>query len=336
MMKHILVAAACFILLSNQIAIAQNTGNTSSANAQDLFGQYNSKFRNSGLEGRQMLEDIQAQGLAKTAENVKSTRSLLSSSVTSDEKVVLARILGSLYTYGDKTGMNNAITSDLKGLVYTGQKEVARAGVLAFSRLGYFRDSNDVLLYARNNGFIDTDEYYAELAHIVLFAPAHDQVDLVSKIKDGKNRYATEILASITQDPEAIKNVYPETQKSILSSLDASEPAFAQALGEFSLIDAVRYSTWLQSVANLSSAAGNVKYEDVVLARLNDDKIDPRKIMAFLMSPEGKNLIKKIGQSSPFDKVLERVSLYSKQLPQNVLMKQIVQDIKVTIKSVKG
>src|SRR5680860_1653088 len=121
-MKYILITVACLLLVNGEIA-AQGTGNTSGTTqsvvglspnvqqmieAQNLFHQYNAKYRNGGLEGRKILESVHAQGLAKTAENVKSIRSLLSSTVTKDEKVVLARILGSFYTYDDKTGMNNA------------------------------------------------------------------------------------------------------------------------------------------------------------------------------------------------------------------------------------
>jgi hypothetical protein len=53
-----------------------------------------------------LLDAIHAAGLAKTAENVQAVRSLLASDVTAEERVGLARIPGSLYTYDNKTGLN--------------------------------------------------------------------------------------------------------------------------------------------------------------------------------------------------------------------------------------
>lgn len=351
-MNHKMITAAFVLLVSSQIGFAQNTGNTPSATqagirptpntqqlneAQALIGQYIVQYQNSsGPEGRKVLEHVHAIGLDTTAENVKITRSLLSSTVNSDDKVVLTRILGSLYTNDNKTGMNSEITKDLRGVIYSDQKEVARAGVLAYSRLGYFKDSSDVLLHAKNSGIIDTDEYYGEIAHLVPFAPANDQINFVTKIKGANNRYAMEILAFSTQNAEIRNKLDTAAKNIVLSSLEANEPGFGQAPGEFSLIDAIRYSTWLQSVATLSSASSNVKYEGVVLDHLNNFNTDPRKIIAFLMSSDGKTLIQKIGKGGALDNALERISLYLKQIPQNLFMEEIVQDITASINSVKG
>lgn len=351
-MKYLfLITAACLFLANGKIAIAQSTGNTSGiapsapgfsskgqqmVEAQNLFDQYHTKYRNGGLEGRKILERVQARGLEKTAENVKSIRSVLSSKVTNDEKVVLARILGSLYTHDNKTGMNNAIAGDLRGLTYSGQKDVARTATLAFSRMGYFPDSNEVLLYAQKHSLINSDEYYGELAHIMPFAPAVDQIAIVSNIRNGKSRYAAEILAFLPRNPETMKKLYPETQKMLLSVLKDNEPEFTQAIGEFGFTDAIRYATWLHSVALLSSANSQAKYSEVVLAHLNNEKTDPRKIMAFLAENEGKRLINDMGQRAPFENALQRITLYSKQLPDNIHMKELVQDITSTINSLKG
>jgi hypothetical protein len=314
-----------------------STNTTQSNEAQDLFGQYIAQYHNnSGLEGREVLEHVHALGLEKTADNVKSTRSLLSSTVNHDEKVALTRIMGSLYTYDNKTGMNNEIAQDIKGVIYADQKDVATEGVMVYSRLAYFKDSSDVLLYAKKSGLIDADTYYGDLAHLVPYAPANDQITLVTTIKDGNNQYALEILASTAQDAVTMNKIDMATKKIILSSLEANEPGFGQALGEFSLIDAVRYSTWLQSVANLSSATREVKYEDVVLAHLNNYEADPRKIMAFLMSSDGKTFIQNVGKNGSLDGALKRITLYIKEIPQKDIMQDIVDDITATITSAKG
>lgn len=349
-MKRVLIAAACSLLVTSQLAIAQNNGiafsNPQSGarpspsvqqldEAQSILNRYHAHSSNGGSEGREILESVHAKGLAKTADNVKTIGSLLSSTVTDDEKVVLVRLLGSLYTFDDKTGMNSEIARSLKSAVYSGHNDVARAGALAYSRLAYFTDSNDVLIYAKNNGYIDADEYFGEIAHLLPYAPAKDQSSLATIVKTGKNRYAMEILAFVAQDPEVMKRIYPETKTIILSSLETNEPEFAQAVGEFGFVDAIRYANWLQTVAVLKSANGNVKYEDVVLAHLNDAKTDPRKIIAFLMSSDGKALIMNIGKSGLLDSALVRVSEYFQKVPQNVNTISVFQDIADTVNSAK-
>lgn len=353
-MKNLIIAATCILSITGVPVIAQSTGTnstlTSPANigpanaqakakqaiqAQDILNQYSVKYRNSGVEGRNLLESAHALGVAKTAENVNAVRSMFASRVTNDEKVLLARILGSFYTYDNQTGQNDGIAKDLRSAVYSGQKDVARAATLAYSRLGYFPDYNDVLLHAQKNGYIEKDEYYGELAHLLRFAPANEQFNIVSKINDDKNSYAVQILAFITHDADAMKQIYPETKKLIQTCLEKHEPGFSQAIGEFSYTDSVRYAMWLHSIAMLNSATTNAQYSDVIFSRLNNQTTDPRKIMSYLASSDGKELIIKIGQRGPFQNALQRIQLYTKQLPQNTVMRDMVQDVAATISSVK-
>lgn len=348
-MRIILIAGAYLLLAGGKYAIAQSAGNILDSKkqapvgfgisseqrieAQNLFVQYGTKYRNSGADGRKVLDGVYALGLAKTADNVNSVRVLLSSKVVDEEKVALVRILGGLYTFENSTGLNNVIAQDLRGLVHASQKDVARAAILAYSRLGYFPDSSDLLLYAKNAELIDINEYYGELAHMVKSAPPDEQINIASKIKNGRNEYATGILAFITQDEDTINKLYPETRKLILSSLEENEPRFEQATGNFSLIDSVRYAIWLQSVANLTSVTTNVRSTDFILNRLNDKRTDPRKVMAFLAAPEGKKLVKDLNQSSLFENARNRISVYAAQHPQNDTMREIVQDIAGVLKS---
>jgi hypothetical protein len=342
-MKRTLIAATCGVVMhctaSAQYAPQPSSPRMAAPQAalrgQQLLELYNSKYRNHPVEGRNTLDAIQANGLAKTADNVKSIRALLASRVTNEEKIALARILGSLYSPDDKTGMNTAIAQDLRGLSRAGAKDVARAATLAFSRLAYFPDSPDVLLSAKNRGLIDADTYYGELAHLTAYAPAHEQANLVATIKNGKNRYAAEILASLSHDAITMQRFVPETKVQLLSLLEESEPEFPKALGEFGYTDAIRYATWLHTASLLKRDATNASYKDLVMARLSDEKTDPRKIMAFLASAEGKQLMKDVGQRSTFEPLYQRIALYSRQLPQNMTMKELVQDVTATLQMLK-
>jgi hypothetical protein len=345
MMRRTLLVAAFGLLIHSavlaQYAVRASASDIASAEikamrSENLLEQYKSKHRNNAHEGRKVLDEMYALGMVKNAENVKAIRALIASKVTNEEKVALARILGGLYSADDPTGMNATIAQDLRGLTHDGQKDVARAATLTFSRLTYFPDSPEVLLSAKKRGLIDMDEYYGELAHLTAYAPANEQANLVSTIRNGKNRYAAEILAFVSQEAAIMKKFYPETKKQILSLLEEHEPEFSKvAIGEFDYTDAVRYSTWLHATATLNRDVKNTKYHDLIMARLNDEKIDPRKIMAFLASSEGKRLIKDIGRREPFESMHQRIALYSKQLPQNMIMKELVDDISATLRLLK-
>lgn len=120
-----LIVTACFVIASGQAVMAQTAGAPQSAKqavgAQNLLSQYSTMYRNSGQEGRNVLDAIQAAGLAKTADNAQAVRTLLASNITAQEKIGLARILGTLYTYDDKTGLNGVIAQDLRNLVLYGE-----------------------------------------------------------------------------------------------------------------------------------------------------------------------------------------------------------------------
>lgn len=314
-------------------ANAENTQRA--AQAQQLFGEYLAKHRGRGIEARKVLDAVAINRLPSSAANVKAIREALASTVTAEEKVGLARILASQYTLDDKMGFNTAITQDLRGLIHHPRKEVASAAMFSYSRLGYFADTEDLLLQAKEVGAIDEDGYYGELAHVLPYAPSHAQSRILSKIATGKNQYSSEILATLPDNPEVMKRIYPETKRLLLTHLLQNEPGFSIETGVFGMIESIRYATWLHAIAALRSETANTKYADVVLGYLNDEKIDPRKIMAFLISTEGKLLIARLAQPQLFEKARSSAVMYSKQYPQNEMMREAVQDITTTIDSGK-
>jgi hypothetical protein len=282
-----------------------------------------------------LLDTIYAKGLAKTAENVEAIRTLLASKVTTDEQVGLVRILGRISISDDKAGSNPIIAEDLRRLVYTGHQDVATAATLAFSRLGYFQDSRAVLQYAKDKHYIDVDGYYGELAHLVSFAPAHDQVDMVSEIRSARNQYAIEILASMSKSAGFLPTIHPETQRALKQCLEENEPDMEKALGSFGGTDRIIFENWLDAVGTLSVATSTQSYSDAVFPRLNDESIDPRKIMAFLSSFAGKRFISDVGRKAPFENMMKRATHYSRQFPQNVHMRDAVQEITIAVNSLE-
>ena len=72
------------------------------------------------------------------------------------------------------------------------------------------------------------------------------------------------------------------------------------------------------------SSVLNKEGAEFILSKLNDPRTEPRKIMAFLSSEYGPRLFQLIGEKARFLIVLNKISLYSKQHPQNHDMSETV------------
>jgi hypothetical protein len=317
-----------------QGATAAQPGATIHASApekgQAVFDQYLVQSRGSA-PGAAALEEVFVNGIPKTAKNSGALRSLLASKVTAEEKLMVTRLLAKQYARNDPTGMNHLILLDLKTLSASQDVPLARAATLAFSRLGFFADHQDVLLSAKDRGVIEEDTYYGELAHVFAFAPAADQERLAKVLRASRNYYASQIVAMVVNNAPVAKNIAPRSRPEFVSYLEDLEPSFSMALGQFDFVEAIRYSAWLRALANLKASDSNKQGAEVIMAKLDDGSVDPRKVMAFLVSEFGPELMTKIGQKARFDSMLQRIALYAKQHPQNTDMKDIVDQVKAAV-----
>lgn len=86
----------------------------------------------------------------------------------------------------------------------------------------------------------------------------------------------------------------------------------------------IRYSNWLQALATVRSSVMNKEGAEFILGKLNDERTEPRKVMAFFASEYAKKVVTTINQRARFGVALDRITLYSKQHPHNRDMKEIV------------
>jgi hypothetical protein len=203
-------------------------------------------------------------------------------------------------------------------------KVVARAATFAFTRLGFLPGLEDVLGNALKTSVIGKDEYFGEIAHVVAFAPPSDQARLAQVLRQSKNLYAAEIVAMVINSAALPATWSNESRAEFGLLLESTEPAFPQALGIYDLAAAVRYSNWLNALATVRSSVLNKEGPEFTLNRLNDPRTEPRKAMAFLSSEYGPRLFQLIDEKARFLAVFDKISLYSKQHPQNRDMKEIV------------
>lgn len=291
---------------------------------------YSKNAGNDAVNGRETLEEIHARGLARNAQNLARVRALLASTVSSAEKSILVKILGQLYANDNPTGGNQDIVTDLRMAINAQDPALAQVAVLTYSRLAYFPDFVSVLRSARDRRLIGDDVYYGEIAHIVYFAPAEAQPELLSIVRQARNTYATQILSYLSHDPGALRKLTSASKRVLLAMFEESEPAMPQALGELG-IEADIYAMWLHALATLKSDLTNDRYDAIVLAHLNHANTDPRKIMGYLASNDGAALMRRVGSRAPFAQALERIDLYARQLPQSRRMRDMVHEVAQTL-----
>jgi hypothetical protein len=328
-------AVICTMLPGAVLAQSATAGRPPAAvspqsSATALLGKYMAQSPGSA-RGAVALEEVFVNGLPRTAQNSSALRSLLASKISTEEKLMVTRLLAKQYARTDPTGMNHLILQDLKALIGSEEMPLARAATLAYSRLGYFPDYQDVLRSAKDRGIIEDDTYFGELAHVFAFAPAIDQERLAQVLRSSKNDYASQVVAMTVNNAPVAKNLTAKSRSELAGYLEGMEPRFSMALGQFDFVEAIRFSAWLRAVANLKASEANKQGAEFIMAKLNEPTIDPRKVMAFLISEFGPELMAQIGQKARFDLMLQRISLYAKQHPQNGDMRDIVEQVRSTL-----
>lgn len=271
-----------------------------------------------GIAGRNELDRIYVEGFPISEKSALAARALLRAGPSDDEKIALARILGRLYSPDNLTGYNADLLLDLRALINDNNKQVGRSAALTFSRLGYLPGSDAVLKTAFDNHVLGVDDYYGELAHMAPSAPAGVQDDLLAAVRNSANAYAADVLASsINADPAALKAYSGRSVDEIRQLLGNAEPRFALASGEFGLTDAVRYANWLRASAQIDSAASGQSIDALIVSKLSLPGTDPRKILAYLLTPEASSMLSSAQLGSPASGLVLIARQHAAQFPDN-------------------
>ncbi|MDR6534686.1 hypothetical protein [Variovorax soli] len=133
-----------------------------------------------GLEGRNAMDEIYFKGVPATTQSVDLARTLLhGGTLSSDEKIPLLRILARLYDRNNTTGANTDIASELKNFAFDPDKQVAAQAAIHY--VGYQPGTDLVLKKALENGALDTNAYFQELAHLIPSSPLEKQKEFSQK-----------------------------------------------------------------------------------------------------------------------------------------------------------
>ena len=319
-MKTIYALIFLTILMFQNLCFAQNrsnqaaTGNNTQPQNTASLNEYLSLPDVNDAKKIDKLESIDARGLPKTSENFSRVVKLLNSTVSNGQKVILVRLLTSFHSKDNRDGTNQKIEARLRELALSSDKSLATSALLRYSRLGYFSDTEALLNKNFGNGFISKNDLYGELAHVINFAGAADQLRLIEQIRRSKNSYAIDILAASVKSDEARRYLPAASKIALHALLEQNQPKFSLPIGEFSLGEAIVYSDWLHTLASLKSENAGISYDDVIMSELDNATSNPKKAIAFLSSPEGKLAASRIGQVR-LAGVTKRISDFSESLP---------------------
>lgn len=323
----IIVALAGFIMSQSQ---AQNRQGDNVDAGDLLLKDY---ARVAGVpEGKEKVEGLAGRPLSVTAENINLIRGTLARKISNDERIHLLGILARLYSREKKSELNASIVTDIKAHTISKDKPVARAATFALSRMGAAEDIIVILKQAKKADVIDSDEYAGELGHALRFIPRDRQREVVLLLAEAKSKYGNDVVTMNLSDPGVVDMLDPEALKSLEHFLRNVEPQFPQAIGTYGITTSLRYVNWLQATSHVIAKNKGRNHGDIALEILNDKRIDPRKLLAFLASEEGKAILASRAKPAEYSGLVENALQYAKSLPSNVLVNSVANDLAVFYK----
>lgn len=287
--------------------------------AGDLLKAYNDGPASSS-KGQEYLFGVLDKGLPANDTSIAAVRKRLAGASGTEDKVLLTKVLASMYTPRVRSQANLQIESDIKKLIASGDKRLATIAAFEYSRLAYPPDRYAVLRQAHAAKLFNDDAYYGELAHGLRFASPREQAQMLDELDNSHNPYSAEILAATFGSPEPLAQLSPPARSRLLQILSSREPVFPMALDAFGSVDVIRYAGWLAAVATIESTTTGKSYADAAVERLSGANVDPRKILAFFGNPEGQRAVAETKDTGRLRVLLNRAQGYARSLPQNIML----------------
>ena len=247
---------ASVMVFCNGHAFAQSGAPERFANksAGDLLKAYNDGPAGS-VQRQEYLFGVLDKGLPASDANIAAVRKSLARPGSTEDKVLLTKLLASMYSPRVRSQANLQIESDIKKLIASGDKRLATIAAFEYSRLAYPPDRYAVLRQAHAAKLFDDDAYFGELAHGLRFATPQEQAQMLDELDKSRNLYSAEILAATFGSPKPLAQLSPPARGRLLQVLSSREPVFPMALDAFGSVDVIRYAEWLAAVATIESAA---------------------------------------------------------------------------------
>jgi hypothetical protein len=278
---------------------------------------------------------LQNLGPAPTAANVARVVELLHAVGTEESTAFLIRLLASMYVPNGRPDTNATIIKTLKSYIFGRDPKLATGALIAYSRTGYQSTLLADLDYGLKRGLIDETSYSQELALDFATMPPEMQYDAAQRLSAKNNAFGADVLASCIHSPETIARMLPRTREVLQSLLARHEPEVSKAVGEFGIVDVIRYGEWLEAMSLLSEAQGDESRTKFVFSRLGKSDTDPRKVLAYLSSPDGARFIQAAGSRAALAPLVARAREPAFHQPSHATIGQMTHQMNEWLKQLK-
>jgi hypothetical protein len=297
-----------------------------STQSSKLWADYRASKVGNAKAGAEILGAISAIGyLPSTRATVQEIVALLQSKVSREEKMELLRLLGrNLYWETSDSSLRSDIARTISSIVFTSDdKGIVNAATLEYTRLGYFPDSMSVLERASKSDAITQQDYYGEMAHMFLFAPAAAQLTLLRAMESGGNDFARDVLVSMISSKDAVSSLPPEVQASTARILSKWEPELGQGYGTTA---AITWEQWFEASIALDAKLSGESESAVVSKFLRaDDSADPRKLIFALWNESTAETVRAAFDRATLGKIDERLVAFGMRYPDRSDIQEDVQ-----------
>ena len=280
--------------------------------SQELFSQYQSFYAGRNPDAPALLDAIRGLGLPPTPENISEVHRMIESSVPEEEKVALTRIYGRFHADSTDPQVKEEILRELGAWVKEPDAgQIGKSAVHTYSRLGFFPDSIDLLNSAKNTKLMTEEEYYADLVYFISVAPPPKKSSILDMLKASKNSSVHESLADLLVNNSDARSLPSDVASKAQAILKTGEPSFSKDPAEFVKADALRYEKWIAAMARLDNQMYGKPEGAFLFDKLTRPDVDPRKIIAVLMSFESVALIRSEAGPQAIEKLKKTALDYS-------------------------
>lgn len=274
------------------------------------------------------LDELNAKGITGNSKNLDELDLRFRTSKDTEERVRLARLYNSAYFGTEDRFARERISKTISELLKTETvPSVGRALALSHSRLFFNEQTKENLNFAYKNKFLSNDDYYGELAHIILGTLASTRSEIVKEIATSHNRYASEIVADLVIHSEKLE-FSKEEASSLRKYLTEIEPTFGGSPSSFGMIDAIRYEQWLRAIAIVESKENSSSADSLIFNKLTSANVDPRAAISLLISPYAETLLKEAKYLVNMNEIRQKAEKFIAQNPSELALQQAGAQIK--------
>lgn len=260
------------------------------------------------------LDELYARGVPRTKQTVELARQFLNGpSLNGEQKMRMMSILASVHDRDNSTGLNDDIAFELEAMTRDADRRVAGEAAINLARLGYRPGTEVILRDAYNRGVLSETDYGREIAHLVASAPPEKQKELIESAKALSDPLAAEILVSNLVGNKSNGTDYLKSSPEMAELLRSKEPSFGMPTGQYGGATAINYDEWLRASAVIENRKTGVSVDKIIVDKLSDPNIDPRKILAVLSSPAAEPLLASAPPESPVHDLIAKARQYVAQ-----------------------